>query len=355
MLYCLDRTDIEASVPAQIANLSEFGLKEKDLENFLRSHLAEVVSEDHLMLIGQERAWQAEADLLALDKSGVLYIFELKRWRSHQENILQVLRYGQKFGRFSYSELEDLARRHGKIQGNELSQAHTDFFQLENPLPESDFNNDQVFVLVTNGVDADSISAVNYWSKKGVKIVCVPYSVYSVDGNPLISFQTYNPDGDVVGDLVVEKTNSYFIVNTNRSYLPDGWKGMINDGLAGKASAFYSRKYQIQRIPRKATVFLYHTGVGVIAKGQATSSYKEAAVQVGELFDKGEEFFVPLKFDWALSQDEWAKAPRASQINEKIGTSHRFRQTVFAIPQDMARAIDSIAVDRGVPGAKASE
>lgn len=354
MLYCLDRTNIEASQPAQIANLSEFNIKEKDLEMFLRSRLSEVVSEDHLMLIGQERARQAEADLFALDKSGVLYLFELKRWRSQQENILQVLRYGQKFGRYSYSELENLAHRHGKLRG-ELSQAHTEFFQLERPLPKSDFNNDQVFVLVTNGVDAESISAVNYWLKKGVKIVCVPYSVYRVGGDPLISFQTYNPDGDVVGDLIAEPTHSHFIVNTNKSYMPDGWKDMLGDRTMGKASAFYGRKFQIQRIPKRATVFLYHTGVGVIAKGQATSTFKEAAVRVGEAFDEGEEFLVPLKFDWALPQDAWTKAPRASQINERIGTSHRFRQTVFAIPQNMAQAIDSIAVDRGVPGAKAAE
>lgn len=334
MLYCLNRTNIEESAPAQIANLSEFGLKEKDLENFLRSHLAEVVSEDHLMLIGQERAWQAEADLLALDKSGVLYIFELKRWRSHQEDILQVLRYGQKFGRYSYSKLEDLAHRHQKLDDN-LSQAHANFFELENPLSESGFNNDQVFVLVTNGVDDDSVSAVNYWSKKGVKIVCVPYSVYRVGDEPLISFQIYNPDGDVI----IERAPSYFIVNTNRAYMSDAWEGMVGDRATGRASAFGDRRFKIQRIPKNATVFLYHTRVGVIAKGRSTATF-------GVDGDENEQFFVPLKFDWALSQDEWDKAPRASQINGRIGTSHRFRQTVFAIPQDMARAIDSIAVDR---------
>lgn len=343
MLYCLDRTNIGASEPAQIANLSEFGLKEKDLEVFLKSHLSEVVSGDHLMPIGQERAWQEEADLLALDKSGVLYIFELKRWRSHQENILQVLRYGQKFGRYSYSELEDLAHRHQKLEGK-LSEAHTEFFELESPLQESDFNNDQVFVLVTNGVDEDSISAVNYWSKKGVKIVCVPYSVYRVGDEPLISFQTYNPDGDVI----IERAPSYFIVNTNRAYMPDAWKDMIGDGATGKAAAFGDRRFQIQRIPKNATVFLYHTRIGVIAKGRSTSKF-------GVTGDEGEEFFAPLKFDWALSQGDWNKAPRASQINQRIGTSHRFRQTVFAVGEDMARAIDSIAIDRGVPGAKAAE
>ena len=108
MLYRLKRRKIESSKPAKIASLADFSLTEKDLENFLSSRLTEMISEDHLMLIGQGRVFREEADLLALDKNGVLYIFELKRWESRSENLLQVLRYGQKFGRYTYSELEDL-------------------------------------------------------------------------------------------------------------------------------------------------------------------------------------------------------------------------------------------------------
>ena len=97
MLYKLNRDEIESSARIDVKTPADFDLKEKDIENFLRSRLDEVVSEDHLMLIGQERAMQEEADLLALDKDGKLYIFELKRWQSNQENILQVLRYGADF------------------------------------------------------------------------------------------------------------------------------------------------------------------------------------------------------------------------------------------------------------------
>lgn len=349
MLYRLDRP-MESSERVKVASLSDFGFKEKDLERFVGSHLTEVVSDDHLMLIGQERPWQEEADILALDRKGVLYIFELKRWESKKENILQVLRYGQIFGRYSYKDLERLAQRHRKLEGS-LAEEHRVSFELNEPLSESEFNHDQVFVLVTNGVDEESISVVNYWSKKGLKIVCAPYRVYRIGDDPYIQFQPYNPDGDVI----VERDSSYFIVNTNRTYMSDGWKNMLGDRSTGKASAYYSRKSGITRIPKKATVFLYHTGVGVIAKGRATSTFKETAVQVGESYDKGEEFFVPLKFDWTLSQDEWAKALRASQINQRIGRSYRFRDTVFAIGENMARAIDSIAVDRGVPGVKTAE
>ena len=51
-----------------------------------------------------ERTRQEEPDILAIDSNGDLYIFELKRWEGKQENLLQVLRYGQLFGNSTYDE-----------------------------------------------------------------------------------------------------------------------------------------------------------------------------------------------------------------------------------------------------------
>ena len=93
-------------------------------------------------------------------------------------------------------------------------------------------------------------------------------------------------------------------------------------------------------------LYLYHTGVGVIASGIATSDYKVTDYEG----DENEEFFIPLKFRWALSDEcQWdAKTPKSWEINEKCNSSHKFRQTVFAITQDMADAIDSIAKEKGI-------
>ena len=327
----------------EIANLRDFGVTEKKLEDFLASHLGEVFSEEHLMLVAQERPFQEEADLLALDRDGILYIFELKRWESRQENILQVLRYGQRFGQYGYKELEGLAQRRG-LTGQSLREAHRAYFELDTPLKEERFNSDQVFVLVTNGTDELSINAVNYWSLKGVKIVCVPYSVYRIGGDgPYIHIHTYNPTGAVTA----ERESRYFVVNTNKTYMPDAWKDMLSvdseTGEAtesGKAAAYYSRKYPIGNIPKRSTVFLYHTGVGVIAKGISASRRQKADFRG----DQDEEYFVPLKFDWAIRADQWDDlAPKAREINRRLNTGHRFRQTVFAIGQEMADAIEDIA------------
>ena len=338
MLYEINRDNSESSKPVQIRTPADVGLKEKDIEDFLKSRLSEIVSEDALMLIGQERPGQEEADLLALDEEGILYIFELKRWESNQENILQVMRYGQIFGRYPYEELERLALRQKKLAGS-LKEKHQEYFELENPLEESKFNYDQVFVLVTNGMDKDTISAVEFWAQKGVRIECSPYRIYQIGSTPYIQFDTYNPNDEIF----VEESMNYFVVNTNKTYMPDAWRDMLRKR---KASAYYDRKHSICRIPEKSYVYLYHTGVGVIAKGIATSDYLRTDYQS----DSDEEFYVPLEFCWTLDEYKWSeRSPKAWQINGRMNSSYRFRQTVFAITQDMAEAIDGIFQENSNP------
>ena len=339
MLYKLVKDRIESSARMEIKTPDEVGLSEENIENFLKSRLNEIVSEDQLMLIGQERRFQEEADLLALDKDGTLYIFELKKWESESENLLQVMRYGQIFGRYTYEQLEDLVKRQQKLEGC-LKEKHKEYFDLDKELADLDFNKDQVFVLVTNGMDKDTISAVNYWSQKGVKIECSPYRIYEIAEEPYIQFDTYNPDDEVLP----EENTRIFIVNTNKTYMPKAWKDMIGDCKKGKASAYYDRKWSICKISRGSRVYLYHTGVGVIAKGDTTADYQSAAYAG----DKDAEFFVPLKFNWALLEDKWnEKAPKAWQINQQLDSGYRFRQTVFAITREMADAIDAIYSENG--------
>lgn len=338
MLYKLDKVDIKKSARTKIASLSDFGLREKDLENFLSSHLTDVVFEDELMLIGQERAFQAEADLLALDKDGVLYIFELKRWESRPEDLLQVLRYGQKFGRYTYDDLESFARSHGNLKSDwSLSDAHRGVFDVS--LERTAFNCNQVFILVINGADEETLSAASYWSSKGLKIFCMPYDIFNIDGEPYLQMRPYNP----TGATVVERNTGFYIVNTNATYMPDAWREMIGVGKTGKAAAYYDRKTAVCGIQHGDKVYLYHTGKGVIAKGESISP-----VQVGDDKQHGEEeYYVPLKFEWAHEEGEWrSKVPTAREINWRLGSGHRFRRTVFSIGEEMATTIDAIEKEK---------
>lgn len=335
MLYELNLQALSHSKRVIIERPDSLGITEKHVEEFLASHLVELIPEEQLMLIAQERQFQEEADILALDRKGVLFIFELKRWQSSAENLLQVMRYGQKFGRYAYQQLEALVRSSQKLDGT-LRDRHQAYFGLDAPLEEERFNQEQRFVVVTNGVDQDTLEAIQYWARMGVKIDSLTYKLYRVGGVPHIQFDTYNPELD----LVLEANPGIFVVNTNATYMDHAWRDMLGDGKRGKAAAYYDRKNAVQRIAKGSTVFLYHTGVGVIACGKATGGVQVTSHQG----NAGEEFFVPLEFDWALRDpDAWSEqAPRAHEINAEIQSSNRFRQTVFNATPEMRDAIQRL-------------
>ena len=140
------------------------------------------------------------------------------------------MRYGQIFGRYTYDELEELAKRQQNLQGS-LRESHRKHFELDKELLKSDFNKDQVFVLVTNGMDRDTISAVNFWSQKGVRIECAPYRIYEVNGEPYIQFDTYNPEDEVFP----EENSKIFIINTNSTWISNAWEEMltVHDKIRG--------------------------------------------------------------------------------------------------------------------------
>lgn len=338
MLYQFDINSPASAVRTPIQSPSALGITEKHVEVFFAAHLHELIPEDQLMLIGQERQMQEEADLFALDRKGTLYIFELKRWQSAAEHLLQVMRYGQIFGRYSYEALQDLAHRHQKLEG-ELREKHKAHFDLAEALPESAFNQGQVFIVVTNGVDRDTLDAIKYWKQKGVRIDSLTYRIYNVGGKAHLWFDVYNPEQDVI----LEENPGIYCVNTNATYMAEAWHEMLTKK---RASAYYDRKFAVAGIPKGSTVYLYHTGVGVIAKGRTTGPCQKTDCQG----DVDEEFFVPLDFVWMLgSQSEWCKAVRAWEINGALGTGHRFRRTSFGVSKEMADAIDKLWLKKSEP------
>mgnify|MGYP000853282060 CR=1 FL=1 len=338
MLYQFDTNSPASAARVPIQNPAAFGIKEKDIEIFFAAHLHELIPEDQLMLIGQERQRQEEADLFALDRKGTLYIFELKRWQSATENLLQVMRYGQIFGRYNYAALQNLAHRHQKLEG-ELRVKHKAHFDLAEALPESAFNQDQVFIVVTNGVDRDTLDAIKYWKQKGVRIDSLTYRIYKIESKAHLWFDVYNPEQDVI----LEENPGIYCVNTNATYMANAWNEMLTKK---RASAYYDRKFAVAGIPKGSVVYLYHTGVGVIAKGKTTGPSQKADFEG----DVDEEFFVPLDFEWKLgSPGEWEKAVRAWEINGALGTGHRFRQTSFGVSKEMADTIDKLWLKKSVP------
>lgn len=127
-----------------------------------------------------------------------------------------------------------------------------------------------------------------------------------------------------------------YIVNTNVTYMPDAFKDMLDKN---KAAAYGDRKNAADAIQRGDRVFLYHTGVGIIAVGRALDHVRIAAC--GN--DPDGEHFVPIRFD--LHADPVAtpwKCVPAWEINQALGACYRFRRTVFSVESDMADKIEEL-------------
>lgn len=314
-------------------SLASSDLKEKDLENIIAKRIDELVRTDQLMVIMQERQRQEEPDIIGIDQSGMIFIFELKRWEGRSENLLQALRYGQKFGRYDYEKLNWFYQsyRHSRQGEITLQQAHAEYFDLNSPLNKNDFNNDQSFVIVTNGLDYDTWDAIAYWKNKGIKIIAQVYRIFKIGNDLFIDFDPFGP----IPDAPKQQESGLFVVNTNKTYMPDVYKIMCAER---KGSAYYGKKYSIQNIRAGNPVCLYHVGVGVIGIGKAKTDYLRTDVNG----DVDEEYYVPIDFEYLvdINENEWQKkAVHAWEINNHYNSSYRFRQTVFQLPFEYAEFI----------------
>jgi hypothetical protein len=80
MIFEIQRDGKAAPTPLKTCSLTDEDWNEKDLENYLRQNLPQLISDD-LMVISQSRPYQPEADLLGLDRQGDYGSSNSRRWR----------------------------------------------------------------------------------------------------------------------------------------------------------------------------------------------------------------------------------------------------------------------------------
>ena len=338
MLFYIDKTNKTQLETIKQTTLLGVGWSELDLETLLTTHLPRVIPENQLMVFFRERRGNAEADIYALDRNGILHLFELKAVGSNPDNIMQIFRYGQAAGQYDYDRMEKLYRYYSKDQSLILKDQHQKYFDLKETMDIKDFNAKQKFILVTNGNDIDTLKAIRYWQDMKIDIEIIIYRVYAIENKTVLEFNPYNPEREPI----VELSEGYYVVNTNLTYSKVNYREMLNKP---KAAAYYDRKYGITNLKKGIIVYLYHVGLGVIAKGKVKGPYQKAPYDL----DIDEEYYVDLDLEWKYDPDiatERDKSIKAWEINNAMGASYRFRQTVFAIPEDMAKVIDEIQAKR---------
>lgn len=323
MLYKLDSSKIDYKKVNRVT-LNDIGWKELDLQKLLSKHIQDLIYSNDLMTIFNERPLQEEPDILALDKAGDLYIFELKRWSSGQENLLQVLRYGQLFGNSNYDELNELFQKYSE-SSEELRDVHTRYFGLESSscLKKEEFNQQQHFLIVTNGLDQKTVEAISYWKKNGLKIDGIIYWVFEINGEYFIEFNMYSP---IEGYLEYESNN--YILNTDFSNNEKHNDDMLREH---KAAAYYPGwREKIEKLQKGDTVFLYKSGTGIVAYGIADGNLKKRDCDGNKDYEyyMGLDNFLILKVPMS-----------ASQMKEITGQGFPFRTTMFSISDECKDSI----------------
>lgn len=267
MLYKLARSTAgryEALEPLPFEGMP----KEKELEDLIAQNLLNVLFEDNNHFpIFQERAWQEEADIYALNRSGDLVIFELKRGAAGEGAVHQALRYCEQASRRKYEQLEAWFRRYRKDPTLSLREEHRVAFELDRPLDASQFNTRQQLVLVGTAGDAELIRNVDYWKSRGLDIEFLPYRVYRIGHDAYFEFfalpyDRHSNPAEIKG----------VIFDTNYSYDAEGIWYMCENA---RVAAFGEIRGIVHSLRPKDMVFLYHRGVGIVAVGEVRGPVEE--------------------------------------------------------------------------------
>lgn len=315
MLYKLRSTDgkFDRLDPLAFKDYSSFGHLEKELEALIAASILDVIFEDAgLMPIFQERQYQAEADIYALNEKGELIIFELKRGAAGEGAVHQALRYAQDAGQWTFSTLQN---KYHQYTGSStaLILAHQEAFNLEHSLDAKELNKKQHLIIIGSAADDNLIDAVDYWKHQGISIEFLPYRIYELDGEKYFEFfalpyDKHRNPGDVKGVLF----------DTNRSWDEESiWYMMEN----GRVAAFGDAKRFVEYVHPGDIVFYSHKWTGLVAAGRV----KKGGIKTpdDETLYRDVEFITPIP-----KKGQAIKAMPFAKVSEITGKSFFWARTI---------------------------
>ena len=114
----------------------------------------------------------------------------------------------------------------------------------------------QHFLIVTNGIDQETIESIIYWKNNGLNIDAIVYWIFEIEGEYYIEFNMYSQTEDFL-----EYENNCYILNTNKQSNPKYTEEMLTES---KAAAYYPGwREKIQKFQKGDIVFLYESGKGI--------------------------------------------------------------------------------------------
>lgn len=329
MLYKLGSSSgkFDALKPVAFKDFSSFGKLEKDLEELIAKSILDVLFEDSgLMPIFQERQYQAEADIYALNENGELIIFELKRGAAGEGAVHQALRYAQDAGQWSYAKLQKKYQKYTNTK-EELTKAHQEAFDLEHALDAKEINNKQHLLIIGSAADDSLINAVDYWKKQGISIDFLPYRIYELGSEKYFDFfalpyDKHKNPGDMKGILF----------DTNRSYNENSIWYMIENS---RVAAFGDAKRFINYVYAGDIVFFSHKWSGLV--GAATVKNSGIKSPDSNTLYRDVEFITPIP-----KKGENIKAMPFKKVSEITGKKFYWARTI-KVPYLSKREAEDLA------------
>ncbi len=201
-------------------------------------------------------------------------------------------------------------------------------------LKEEDFNCKQIFVVMTNGLDYRTREATQYWRNSGLDVRPWVYRVYHGTADEfLLEISAFRVHDNPYEDLA----EGYYVLNTNIRNNQDDHEDMLKNA---KAAAYFDPwKFKIQRLAKGDVIFLYQSGTGIVAVGEADGKLQKAAYhQNPEQAD--EEYFMKLRHFQRVSPPL-----TAAEIKKLTNVNHIFMSTMFGLDAEAGKAIRKFVHD----------
>jgi len=187
---------------------------------------------------------------------------------------------------------------------------------------------------MTNGLDYRTREAVAYWRGCGLDVRPWVYRVYAGGADEmLLEMAPFRVADNPYEDIA----EGYYILNTDFSNSPQDHDDMLS---SGKAAAYFDPwKFKISRLARGDVVFLYQSGVGVVALGEADGKLVKAPYQ-------GNPEHVDEEYAMKLQRFARVSPPlTAAEIKQITGINHVFMSTLFGLDAESGKAIRRFMTD----------
>jgi len=311
-------------IPPQTINF--IGQNEKSLEQCITKLIGDVLFPD-LLVFGNERSFQNEPDIFAVNGKGDLIIFELKVDGHYDRGkTLQAMSYAEKY---SYWRYNDLNCHFQKCFGGSNNLKDEFIQHYGYPIDESDYNKKQKIIIISHLSSVETTHTVSYWRNRGIDIEEFFYRFYQIDGKLYfeLSNELYNPADN--------RSHCWF--NTNARY---GGYCYYDMAVNQKVAAYGGRMNLIGNWLNKAYIFLYHNRRGIIGAGKGTSKISETIYQEGNYSDDERNMHLrDFVHGVNLETKELDAVIPAWRIKELLNRDFWFANTVVSLPESDAKIL----------------